>query len=616
MSGVPMQTDDTMARWLRALLPAALCALDPAGCGGVRLRAQAGPARDAWLAQLRALLPPGTPLRRIPLDAPDARLLGGLDLAATLRAGRPVAERGLLVEAHGGVVLLAMAERISSAAAARLTAVMDEGVVVMLRDGLETREAAEFGVIALDEAQGDDENLPAALCDRLACIVELEGLRAGDCPQLPFDAGHIAAARARLPTVSVSPVVIQSLGAAAQAFGVDSLRAFMLAVRAARAAAALDGRDQVGEPDVTLAAQLVLAPRATQCPASAVEASADVPADSPAPDNTAAEAAPPPGDAGGEQKDEQRDDKRDDRPADLQQPLEDRVLDAVRAALSPDLLAHIRLAGGRLPRARSAGRSGALRGNGQRGRPVGVRKGRPGGGLRLSVIDTLRAAAPWQLLRRRQGMPATRVAVRPEDFRVVRYRQRTQTTTIFVVDASGSSALHRLGEAKGAVELLLADCYVRRDRVAVIAFRGTRAELLLPPTRSLVRAKRSLAGLPGGGGTPLAAGIEAGWSLADALRRQGDTPTLVLLTDGRGNVARDGQGGRARAEQDAQAAARRVRASALRTLFIDTSPRPHPSAQSLAAGMGALYAPLSAADAQGISQLVKQAGAQSADQNG
>lgn len=608
MSGAPMQTDDTMARWLRALLPAALCALDPVGCGGVRLRAQAGPARDAWLAQLRALLPPGTPLRRIPLDAPDARLLGGLDLAATLRAGRPVAERGLLVEAHGGVVLLAMAERISSAAAARLTAVMDEGVVVMLRDGMEAREAAEFGVIALDEAQGDDENLPAALCDRLACIVDLEGLRAGDCPQLPFDAGHIAAARARLPMVSVSPVVIQSLGAAAQAFGVDSLRAFMLAVRAARAAAALDGRDQVGEPDVTLAAQLVLAPRATQCPASAAEAAAP---DQP-PDSTPAEAAPPPGDAGGEQRDEQK----DDRPADLQQPLEDRVLDAVRAALSPDLLAHIRLAGGRLPRARSAGRSGALRGNGQRGRPVGVRKGRPGGGLRLSVIDTLRAAAPWQALRRRQGMPVTRVAVRPEDFRIVRYRQRTQTTTIFVVDASGSSALHRLGEAKGAVELLLADCYVRRDRVAVIAFRGTRAELLLPPTRSLVRAKRSLAGLPGGGGTPLAAGIEAGWSLADALRRQGDTPTLVLLTDGRGNVARDGQGGRAQAEQDAQAAARRVRASALRTLFIDTSPRPHPSAQSLAAGMGALYAPLSAADAQGISRLVKQAGAQSAGQNG
>jgi magnesium chelatase subunit D len=608
MSGVPMQTDDTMARWLRALLPAALCALDPAGCGGVRLRAQAGPARDAWLAQLRALLPPGTPLRRIPLDAPDARLLGGLDLAATLRAGRPVAERGLLVEAHGGVVLLAMAERISSAAAARLTAVMDEGVVVMLRDGLETREAAEFGVIALDEAQGDDENLPAALCDRLACIVELEGLRAGDCPQLPFDAGHIAAARARLPTVSVSPVVIQSLGAAAQAFGVDSLRAFMLAVRAARAAAALDGRDQVGEPDVTLAAQLVLAPRATQCPAGAVEASADVPADvppdSPAPDNTAAEAAPPPGDAGGEQK--------DDRPADLQQPLEDRVLDAVRAALSPDLLAHIRLAGGRLPRARSAGRSGALRGNGQRGRPVGVRKGRPGGGLRLSVIDTLRAAAPWQLLRRRQGMPATRVAVRPEDFRVVRYRQRTQTTTIFVVDASGSSALHRLGEAKGAVELLLADCYVRRDRVAVIAFRGTRAELLLPPTRSLVRAKRSLAArCPGAAARRSPPRIDAALAHSRTALQPAAaiTPIAGRCSPTAGPTSRATvSGGRARAaEQDAQAAARQFAAQGCRTLFIDTAPRGSALAVGLAADMHARYLSLPQADARKLSGVINAA---------
>jgi magnesium chelatase subunit D len=92
---------------------------------------------------------------------------------------------------------------------------------------------------------------------------------------------------------------------------------------------------------------------------------------------------------------------------------------------------------------------------------------------------------------------------------VSRFKQRRETTTIFVVDASGSAALHRLAEAKGAVELLLADCYVRRDRVAMLAFRGKGAELMLPPTRSLVRAKRSLAGLPGGGGTPLAAGMDA-----------------------------------------------------------------------------------------------------------
>ena len=144
-----------------------------------------------------------------------------------------------------------------------------------------------------------------------------------------------------------------------------------------------------------------------------------------------------------------------------------------------------------------------------------------------------------------------RILIRKDDFRISRFKQRTETTTIFVVDASGSAALHRLAEAKGAVELLLADCYIRRDQVALIAFRGSVAELLLPPTRSLARAKRSLAGLPGGGGTPLAAGLDAAFALSDSIRRKGQTPTVVVLTDGRANIARDGGQGRPRAEEDA-----------------------------------------------------------------
>ncbi|MFN5457531.1 VWA domain-containing protein, partial [Bradyrhizobium sp.] len=112
------------------------------------------------------------------------------------------------------------------------------------------------------------------------------------------------------------------------------------------------------------------------------------------------------------------------------------------------------------------------------------------------------------------------------------FKQRSGTTTIFVVDASGSSALQRLAEVKGAVELLLAECYIRRDEVALIAFRGKGAELLLPPTRSLTRAKRSLAALPGGGGTPLSAAIFAATELALAVKAKGQAPTIVLMTDG------------------------------------------------------------------------------------
>jgi magnesium chelatase subunit D len=102
-----------------------------------------------------------------------------------------------------------------------------------------------------------------------------------------------------------------------------------------------------------------------------------------------------------------------------------------------------------------------------------------------------------------------RVALRKDDFRVRRFIERTGTTVIFVVDASGSSALARLSEAKGAIELLLAESYARRDRVSLIAFRGTTAETLLPATRALARAKKVLAALPGGGGTPMATAIDA-----------------------------------------------------------------------------------------------------------
>jgi magnesium chelatase subunit D len=201
------------------------------------------------------------------------------------------------------------------------------------------------------------------------------------------------------------------------------------------------------------------------------------------------------------------------------------------------------------------------------------------------------------------------VRLKRADFRVTRTEQRARSTTIFVVDASGSSAVNRLAEAKGAVELLLAECYTRRDEVAVLAFRGKTAELLLPPTRSLVRAKRSLSGLPGGGGAPHGlrqqkAGIDPG-----SERRAGDTPTLVLLTDGRANVTLAGTGGRAQAEQEALQAASRVRAAGHRAIFLDISPRPSEQGRRLAQQMGALYLPLPYADSQRLSRAVQAAAA-------
>jgi magnesium chelatase subunit D len=195
--------------------------------------------------------------------------------------------------------------------------------------------------------------------------------------------------------------------------------------------------------------------------------------------------------------------------------------------------------------------------------------------------------------------------VRAADLRVSRLQQRAATATLFVIDASGSSALHRLAEAKGAVNLLLAECYVRRDMVGVIAFRGRAAEVLLPPTRSLVRAKRSLAELPGGGGTPLAAGLQAALAMAAQVRRSGAVPIVVLLTDGRANVALDGGSGRSRAEADALQVARQLRAARLTMLLVDTSSQASPVAQRLAQEMAAPYRVLPFAGAAELSAAVR-----------
>ena len=591
----------------RSALVAALFAVDPVGLGGVALRSGAGEARERWLALLKGFLPAGTPWRRVPLHINDDRLLGGLDLSATLQAGRPIAQRGLLAEADGGIVLLAMAERLTASTAASIAAAIDTQEIVAERHGIGVRSASRLGVIALDEGIADDEQMPARLRERLAFHLGLdERSNADDALFTPQD---VAAARARFARVRVDDEIVEGLCAASLALGIDSVRATMLACRTARAAAALDGRDSANAQDAALAAALVLAPRATQVPAAsaAPEESNDAehsePVDAPEPPeppaSNDAEASPPDRDP-------------PDRPEADAGAVDDVVLEAALAAIPPGLLAMLALGHQKPTRAPSAGRAGTARLGSARGRPTGVRRGEPQGGARLNVIETLRAAAPWQALRRREAAAAgaasaARIQVRREDFHVWRFKQRSETTTVFVVDASGSSALNRLAEAKGAVELLLADCYVRRDSVAVIAFRGAGAELLLPPTRSLVRAKRSLAGLPGGGGTPLAAGIASAHALADAVRRRGATPVVVLLTDGRANIARDGTPGRARASADALAAARHMRIDGFATLLLDTSPQAQDTARELAAAMGARYLPLPYAGAAVLSQAVRAA---------
>jgi magnesium chelatase subunit D len=584
----------SLEAWQDALTGAAVIAVDPAGVGGAVLRARAGPVASHFCRLLRGLLPEGTPVRRLPAHVTEDRLLGGLDLAGTLRAGRVVAERGLLVDAHGGVVLAPMAERLEPIVVAHVGSALDRGEVVVERDGVGGRAPTRFGVVALDEGEGDERVAPA-LSDRLGLHLDVDAVppRWTEDVEAPFDGADVVAARARLDALEVSDGVIEAFCKTAQALGVGSARAPLLALRVARAHAALrvgeageGAAPEVTGEDASFAARVVLGPRATTLPAAEEEPP------------EASEPPPPPPEENAEPP------ERDEEEApDPTGPLDDLVLAAAEAHLPEGLLA--RLAAGRAPRGgpKTTGPAGALAASKLRGRPSGVRRAGPRSGGRLNVIETLRAAAPWQKLRRRAG--ERKVEVRQDDFRVTRYRKRSESLTIFAVDASGSSALQRLAEAKGAVEQVLADCYVRRDSVALIGFRGDGAELLLPPTKSLARAKRTLAELPGGGATPIASGIDAAIELAEDATRRGRTPVVVVMTDGRANVARDGTRGRGQAEADALVSARALRERGVRSIFVDTAPRPRPAARALAEAMDAFYLALPRVDARGIASAVR-----------
>ncbi|MFK7830912.1 MAG: magnesium chelatase subunit D [Congregibacter sp.] len=607
-----MTPEEQLARWDDAALVAACIAVAGHSVGGVKLKSRAGPVRDVWLEQARALLPEHTPWRKVPVHCSESRLLGGLDLTATLRSGTRVAERGLLVDTHDGVVVLAMAERAPSMLVAPISAVLDDPFLNVQREGIAARHPCRLMVIALDEGV-DDEALSPVLSERLALEIDLNPVSVNAVDDFPWTVSEIDSARRAYAEVSCGDEALESLCRATQALGIDSARVLLLAARISRALAAIAGRDEVGDAELEQVLRLVLLPRATRLPSSEPE---EAPQDEQKVDKSDGQDAEPEEDRPepppeleqdqNSNTDIDRDDSANETAKTPPEPLDDeRILDAATALLPPDLLARLAAGTARSRRPRAGGKSGARQRHKRRGRPMGSQPGDPRNGERLDLMATLRAAAPWQRLRGKNPRGA-KLSIESQDFRVVRFKQRAQSVTVFVVDASGSSALYRLAEAKGAVELLLADCYVRRDEVALIAFRGEEAELVLPPTRSLVRAKRSLSALPGGGGTPLTAAIEATREMLEQLDHQGATPHYVMLTDGRANVSRDGSKGREAAMEEALIAAAMLgeRGSG-EGIVIDTSPRPHRAAGKLATALNAIYLPLPNADAAQLQAAVK-----------
>jgi magnesium chelatase subunit D len=552
---------------------------------GVAFSGSVGNGKSSLLTGFTTLVP-GVPVFDLPLSGDQEALLGGLDVEATIGTGKRIFREGLLARANGGILIAESCNLLPEHTVNILMSALDESRVRIERDGESRQIDTRFRLLtSFDPAEGTPR---AHLLDRIGLIVSLpklstelertEILRRHFRPNTDEWAEEhelmkslIESAREILPDVSISKKIATQLIDISIALGVQGHRADQFVRLAACASAALALRAEVTHEDLEIAVRLALLPRATRLPE---RSSPPAPAESPT------SSLPP-----------EPSEEIDAASSNADQPPEpiDEVLEAIETDLPVALES--------LPFARQrSGRSGS-RGavEGTRGRHIGsvpgsIRR------RRLDVIATLRAASRWQRVRPRGN---SRVRIKAEDFRIKRFRSKAGSLFIFAVDASGSMALNRMRQAKGAVHALLSQAYIHRDKVALVSFKGESAEVILPPTNSVELLRRAVDQIPTGGGTPIAATVLRTLELAELARRKGfKNICLVMLTDGRANIGIRAE--RHGVEQELKLLCRSLLEQNIQCLVIDTqrSFLSHGPGENLATWLGGryLYLPNASAD--------------------
>jgi len=554
----------TVVRALAALLPAVPVvqgcrfSCDPAApdasCPDVASHGAAD-VRDARLVEL-------------PVGASEDRLVGSLDLERALTTGVSAYEPGLLAAAHRGVLYVDEVNLLHDHLVDLLLDAAALGTSYVEREGVSVRHAARF--LLVGTMNPEEGELRPQLLDRFGLTVEVAATRepseraevvrrrlayeadpAGFATHWAADdaelAKQIAAARERLPHVVLGDQALREITSVCAAFDVDGLRADIVTAKAAMALAAWAGREDVTTDDVRTAARLALPHRRRRTPFEAPgldeskldDALSSVDPDvEPGPDDDDPSGAPPPAFPELSEPDVPGATSPSDSSPEAGPSSELSEADVPGATGRPDNSATPgdpfkavtltvpgvnRYGGAAGRRSRTVGGTGQL---------TGAR--RPAGQLaHLHLTATLRAAAPHQLAR---GRATDALVLRKDDLREAVREGREGNLVLFLVDASGSmAARQRMGAVKGAVLSLLTDAYQRRDKVALVTFRGTDAELALPPTSSVEAAVKRLRELPTGGRTPLTAGLlrTAEVLRVERVRDPHRRALVVLVTDGR-----------------------------------------------------------------------------------
>jgi magnesium chelatase subunit D len=519
-------------------------------------------------------------LVELPVGASEDRLTGSLDIERALTEGVKAYEPGLLAAAHRGLLYVDEVNLLHDHLVDLLLDAAAMGRSYVEREGVSVRHAARF--LLVGTMNPEEGELRPQLLDRFGLTVEVAAtkepqeraevvrrrLRFEDDPE-GFAAGwtaaeadlaeRIVAARGRLAGVVLTETALRQITAVCAAFEVDGLRADLVTARAAIALAAWHGRDEVSAEDIRIAASLALPHRRRRDPFDAPgldrerldeildeHAEPEPPPEGPGggPDGSddgpdgGPESGPDGGPDGGGQRGSRDAGPSDGAPAGppAGEPSHDHDEASAAAERGPvpsaapyrPRLFTVPGLGAGAPGRRSKART-----------PYGHTSGARPGAQGLHLPATLRAAAPHQRARGRRGRG---LVLRPDDLREPVRDGREGNLVLFVVDASGSmAARQRMRAVKGAVLSLLLDAYQRRDKVGLITFRGTSAQLALPPTSSVEAGARRLAALPTGGRTPLAAGLMRAADVlrVERLRDPARRPLIVVVTDGRATYGPD-----------------------------------------------------------------------------